>query len=204
MRDGKDAGSGEPATPPQHAHNSSPTSTHHDRRTRVPEMQCAPFDGAHPLSMRGFTGFEEFIRSQGGIVSRRELLAAGWTADELRIARGCYRRPLRLRRGWYHSSDVPDIVRRAWAHGGPLACVSALRWYASIGTVDGEASQGAYSAIGDTLHVCLPRHAKRRRVEAHPVSPLVIHCHDAANDRRSRWAVPLAVALEQARWCATP
>ncbi len=144
-----------------------------------------------PGPVRGFHGFEEFIRSHGGIVTRRELLGAGWTPDELRIAQGNFRRPTRLRRGWYCSSDVPSEVREAWAHGGPLACISALRWY---GVIDPGPPQS-------TLHVCLPRHAKQRRVEAYDPRDVVRHWHGSAHRIESRWAVSLEVAHEQARWC---
>jgi hypothetical protein len=166
-----------------------------------PQLHAAPSNAeqgaagarvAHDEQMRGFGGFEEFIRSRGGIVSRDELLDAGWTADELRIAYSFYRRPQRLRRGWYCSSDVPPEVRTAWAHGGPLACLSALRWHGILT----HAAQG-----GDTLHVCVPRHAKRRRIEAHPARPTIVHWHDSALLREYRWAVPLDVAIQQARRC---
>lgn len=142
----------------------------------------------------GFLGFDEYIRNQGGIVSRRELLAAGWTADELRIAYGLGTLR-RLRRGWYRSSDVPDEVVRAWRHGGPLACISALRWYGVTtpehpGTDDG------------VLHICLPPHAHRRAVHqlAAP-SPVIVHWHDSGERPRAQWAVPPQVAFTQARHC---
>ena len=142
--------------------------------------------------MRWYSGFEEYISAQGGIVSRRELLDAGWTPDELRIAYGNYRRPTRLRRGWYCSADVPAEVREAWRLGGALACVSALRWY------------GVLPSIGDAaaVHICLPRHTHRRRVEAHTHGGVVRHWHALADTRDFRWAVPIAVALEQARHCS--
>lgn len=141
--------------------------------------------------MRWYSGFEEYISAQGGIVSRRELLDAGWTPDELRIAYGTYGRLTRLRRGWYCSAEVPAKVREAWRHGGPLACVSALQWY------------GVLPPGGDdvTVHICLPRHAHRRRVETHAPRGVVRHWHELAAAREFRWAVPLEVASEQARHC---
>ena len=141
--------------------------------------------------MRGYGGFEEFIRARGGIVSRAELLAAGWTADELRIAYGLYGQPTRLRRGWYCSSDVPDEVREAWVHGGPLACVSALRWHGLLPPGDPD----------EAMHVCLPSHGKTRQVRSSSTRPVVRHWHDAAVAPGNRWAVPLSIALEQARHC---
>ena len=71
---------------------------------------------------RGFGGFEQFISGQGGIVTRGELLDAGWSADELRLVRDMPSQPTRLRRGWYSSREVDETVRNAWAHGGALAC----------------------------------------------------------------------------------
>ncbi len=142
--------------------------------------------------MRWYSGFDEFISAHGGIVSRRELLDAGWTADTLRMAYGIYRRPTRLRRGWYCSPEVPADVREAWSHGGPLACVSALRWYGVIPSVDDDTA----------LHVCLPRHTHRRRIEARSPRTVVLHWHDLAGAPEFRWAVPLEVAIEQARHCA--
>ena len=141
--------------------------------------------------MRGFGGFEEFIRERGGIVSRRELLSAGWTADELRIAQGNHGRPMRLRRGWYCSSDVPAVVREAWQHGGPLACVSALRWYGVAPSAQGD----------DEVHICMPRHAKRRAVVSRVPKTVVRHWYGTDAQQSSRWAVPLEVAMAQARRC---
>jgi len=167
------------------------------------------FDRPHTSSMRGYGGFEEFIRSQGGIVARHELLAAGWTADELRIAYGNYGRPTRLRRGWYCSSEVPAVVRHAWKHGGPLACVSALQWHGVLpgaGELTGgreTAGAGESGGPGDssTLHICLPRHTHRRRVEVAAPLHVVRHWHDSSLRLGNRWAVPIEVALEQQRWC---
>ncbi|WAB84227.1 hypothetical protein OVN20_01235 [Microcella daejeonensis] len=168
------------------------------------------------LAWGGFGGFEEFIRGQGGIVSRAELLDAGWTADELRIARGCYGRPTRLRRGWYCSSDVPAVVRRSWAHGGPLACWSALEWHASAGhdvargLLERRSRHSRYSSAAsrdlsggpDPLHICLPPHAQARRCEAVDPSPIVRHWHPVAEVRSARWAVPIDVAIGQALRCS--
>ncbi|WAB82056.1 hypothetical protein OVN18_03340 [Microcella daejeonensis] len=158
-----------------------------------------------PLAWGGFGGFEEFIRQQGGIVTRAELLDAGWTPDELRIATGSFRRPTRLRHGWYCSTDVPDIVRRAWACGGPLACWSALGWYADHG------SETARTAIGDrsptshnsasTIHISVESRGHARRVELDPPPLIVRHSLTTADSPRARWAVPVDVALRQTRYC---
>lgn len=141
----------------------------------------------------GFGGFEEFISERSGIVSRSELLHAGWTPDELRIAFGLGNLR-RLRRGWYRSSDVPPEVVRAWQHGGPLACVSALRWYGVTPLEVSEVDDGV-------LHICLPRHTHRRRIECPDPGPVVVHWDDAGESPRALWAVPPDVAFAQARHC---
>ena len=138
----------------------------------------------------GFDGFDAFIRHRGGIVRRSELLAAGWTPDELRIAFGLWGRPERVRRGWYCVPELPDEIRRAWAAGGPLACISAVRWH-----------QG--EPLGELLHIAMHdhRHTRRREREARRAS-VVVHWHDPADAPDNAWALPLGVALHQASRCA--
>lgn len=157
------------------------------------------------MAWGGFSGFEEFISQQGGIVTRAELLDAGWTADELRIATGWFRRPTRLRHGWYCSTDVPDAVRRAWACGGPLACWSALEWYADHGSDRARAAIGrrarAGSASPSTIHISIEPDGHARQVELDS-SPLIVrHRLITADYPGARWAAPLDVALRQTRYC---
>lgn len=159
-----------------------------------------------PLAWGGFSGFEEFIRQQGGIVTRAELLDAGWTPDELRIATGSFRRPTRLRHGWYCSTDVPDAVRRAWACGGPLACWSALEWYADHGGEVARTAIGARPSAGfdspSVIHISVEPHGHARKIELEPAPAIVRHRLVTADGARARWAVPLDVALQQTRYCS--
>ena len=65
---------------------------------------------------------EPAIRRHGGIASRAELLAAGWTPTDLWLA-DRFGDLDRIRRGWYASSELPDDARAAWRAGGPLAAL---------------------------------------------------------------------------------
>lgn len=137
--------------------------------------------------MRGFKTFDAHISHCGGILSRAELLAAGWTADEVRIGVQ-YRWLHRLCRGWYGSSDLPRAVRDAWAHGGPLACVSALEFLGLIDSLD----------AADAPHVCRPSRGHRLR----RASSATIHWSDTAFTSGDRWCVSRDAALGQAATCS--
>jgi len=131
--------------------------------------------------------FDEFISASGGIVSRAELLAAGWSADAVRF--GVQLGSLhRLCRGWYGSSDLPAEVRSAWSHGGPLACVSALAFH---GVIDQLPRQQA-------PHVCRGSRSHRLR----HTNPATIHWSDEAYSSGTRWSVSIESALAQAARCA--
>ncbi|RZT60787.1 hypothetical protein EV140_1308 [Microcella alkaliphila] len=155
--------------------------------------------GWNPRDAGGFDGFDAFIRHRGGIVRRSDLLQAGWTDDELRIAYGYWGRPERLRHGWYCVPELPDDVRRAWKAGGPLACISAIRWYAG-------------EPIGEPIHIAMHdhRHPRQRRPQAGTTTPVpstepeapIIHWHNADDAAENSWAVPLELAHRQAATCA--
>lgn len=178
----------------------------HHRRVTAERADTLRRDrSGQPLAWGGFNGFEEFIRQQGGIVTRAELLDAGWTADELRIATGSFRRPTRLRHGWYCSTDVPDAVRRAWACGGPLACWSALEWYADHGSGRAraaiEARPRGHPDVLSMIHIAVEPSGHARKVELDPPPLVVRHGLVSADSLRARWAVPLKAALQQTRYC---
>ncbi len=179
--------------------------THYRRVTAERADTLRRDRSGRPIAWGGFGGFDEFIRQEGGIVTRAELLDAGWTPDELWIATGSLRRPTRLRHGWYCSSDVPDAVRRAWACGGPLACWSALEWYADHGSVRARAALGARSLASDaspsTIHITVEPHGHARTVELDPAPPIIRHSLSTADSPRARWAAPLDVAVGQTRYC---
>lgn len=145
--------------------------------------------------MRGFSGFDAFISAHGGIVSRRELLDAGWTPDELWFGR-YYGQLDRVRRGWYGSDDLPPLVRAAWSAGGPLACLSALVHHGAIAADDPRVDLG-------TIHVALPAHAKRPTTIGRFAAPLmpVYHWSDAAIASSDRHAVSMEAARAQLARC---
>lgn len=68
----------------------------------------------------------ELIERRGGIASTKTLIAAGATRTSLRraVQGNCIDR---VREGVYAVPSVDPKVREAAAHGGTLACVSALR-----------------------------------------------------------------------------
>lgn len=138
--------------------------------------------------MRGFHSFDEYIVEQGGVMSRSELLDAGWSADDVRLGVQ-YGTLHRLCRGWYGARDLPAAVRDAWAHGGPLACVSALHFLDIIDTD---------SVDHEQLHVCRPSRAHRLRY----ATPATIHWSDEAYRSGTRWSVAPEIALQQAARCA--
>ncbi len=137
--------------------------------------------------MGGFGGFDRVIRVYGGIASRRELLAAGWTETEFWFGLR-YGNLDRIRHGWYAAADLPDEARRAWASGGPLACVSALGHYGML----------AVSST-DPLHICV-RSDGHLPLRASP--DVVVHWSTSDFFSGSRRAVSLTVALAQARACS--
>jgi len=137
--------------------------------------------------MHLFRTFDGYISHAGGIVSRSELLTAGWTADEIRLGVQ-YRRLHRLCRGWYGSSDLPAAVRAAWTHGGPLACVSALEFHGVIDPLDPP----------ERPHVCRPTRGHRLR----HAGPATIHWSDDALASGTRWCVSVESALDQATRCS--
>ena len=142
--------------------------------------------------MAGFSGFDQVIRRFGGIASRRELLAAGWSETDFWFAL-YYRNLDRIRQGWYASSELPDDARAAWRAGGPLACVSALRHYGMLDT----------SATPDeaALHICLPRGGHRPKGVP---ADVIVHWSTADRFSGTRQAVSVGVALRQARACGRP
>jgi hypothetical protein len=139
------------------------------------------------LVVREFFTFEDCIAHHGGIMSRAELLSAGWTAHEVRIGVQ-YGWLHRLCRGWYGSLDLPAPVRASWAHGGPLACVSALEYLGAI-RPDGTETPP---------HVCRPSRGHRLRYSG----AAIVHWSDADANSGDRWCVSREAALRQAARCA--
>lgn len=91
----------------------------------------------------------DLITTRGGIVRGRTLLAAGASRRDLRRAIGAGT-ILRLRDGVYAVPWLAPLIRDAAAHGGELACASALR-------------QRGVWILEDSLdlHVWVGRHGRR-------------------------------------------
>lgn len=138
---------------------------------------------------------EPAIRRHGGIASRAELLAAGWTPTDLWLA-DRFGDLDRIRRGWYASSELPDDARAAWRAGGPLACVSALLHLGMLAPAEGDEELGLHIALAANGH----RH--QQACDDARSTPLVVP-HWSTSDRCSgtRLSVSPAVALRQARGC---
>lgn len=122
------------------------------------------------------------LEAHGGVAAARSLLARGITRDYLRRAwqAGAV---LRVRRGVYASGRAHPLVLAAAAHGGAVACVSAL------------ALAGVWILGEYPLHVWLG--AKGR---SHPHESC--RCVDHHDDGGTRFGVvPLTQALVQAARC---
>jgi hypothetical protein len=165
--------------------------------------------------MRGYSGFDRFISARGGIVTRRELLDAGWTPDEVYFGRE-YGNLRRIRHGWYAASDLPPLVRLGWAAGGPLACVSALLHHGVLAPVASENAQRS-------IHIALPSHGNRLRTRTGVTDGVIVVTHWGDEGRREalapvpRWreadpalattvrhAVSVELAREQLAHCRNP
>lgn len=139
----------------------------------------------HDHWVRLFSRVSDFLDAVGGIASRTEIVAAGFTLDGIRFAVQ-FGTVQRLCRGWYGTRDLPHTVRNAWRSGGPLACVSALEFAGLIDTKP-----------GGPPHVC-------RRTRGHRLrhaDSAIIHWSDEALRSGSRFAVAPAAAAAQAALC---
>lgn len=135
------------------------------------------------------------IRSLGGIAKKGELLARGHSADAVYAATldGSI---VRIRKGWYGTSDLPEATVRAVRVGGRLACLSAAAHY------------GLWVPDSSTLHVGVPRRGSRlrtaddhrKRLAEHPDDPITVHW-TRAESAGDRHAVSLTEALDQVFRC---
>ena len=141
---------------------------------------------------------ERDIRSLGGIASTAELLRRGHTAEMLWIW-SRYGTIIRIRKGWYANSDVPDDVLRAVRVGGRLACLSAAAHHGLV-------AQSFFS-----LHVSVGRQSSRlrtandwkKRLVEHPDLDVVVHWTRIPLDG-NRQAVSPEKAMRQLQICAHP
>jgi len=138
--------------------------------------------------MLGPQALDGYLSARGGIVSFAELRSLGYDEDLLRVLLG-RRRLVRLRHGWYGSPDLPEDIRRGWAAGGPLACISALVHLGVIPDVDERNDPGV-------VHVALRRHGRQPSTTGRAAEGIGIvrHYAGAGADRR---AVSVAIALRQ-------
>ncbi len=93
---------------------------------------------------------EQRIRELGGIATTGELIALGYYPQHLLVL-AAFGRIVRIRKGWYASTDVDEAVIQARRVGGVLACMSAL------------AHHGWCEPEPSVLHVRVPRSASRLR-----------------------------------------
>lgn len=135
----------------------------------------------------------ELIQRRGGIASTKTLIAAGATRSALRraVQGECVER---VREGLYAAPLVDANVRAAAAHGGALACVSALR------------SHGVWVLDDERLHVWLGTRGRHHEVASRASAQLArkgrcacVRHHDAG--RAGFGIVSLPQALVQAARC---
>ena len=138
---------------------------------------------------------EERIRALGGIATTGELIEAGYNPQYLRVLAE-FGRIVRIRKGWYASTEVDQAVIQARRVGGTLACMSAL------------AHHGWCEPEPSVLHVSVPRSASRLRSPEGPRDmrepagsmQVVVHWSRRA-PTGDRQAVSLGEAIAQAHSC---
>lgn len=110
----------------------------------------------------------DVIDGQGGIASRRQLLAWGVDPGWIDVAAWYGRSVIRVRNGWFARPSENREVLRAWRVGGRLTCVSALAFH------DG-------AEAGPVLHVEVPgwstqlRDPDDHRKRLRPDTAVVVH-----------------------------
>lgn len=160
------------------------------------------------------TGFlpqpvRRLLHRHGGIVSTSELRSVHVDQTHLELLRD-YGSLQAVRQGWHCEPALPDVVRLSWRFGGPLACVSALAYYAYLDSGRDLRALELDDLSGDgRLHVCVvsnqpripsPALLARRWSIAEPREPS-IHWSTDAFFSGNRRAVSRRVALWQADRC---
>jgi len=131
---------------------------------------------------------ERIVRELGGIASTAEILRRGYDTTTIRLVSD-YGRIRRLRQGWYGVPELSADSARAWKVGGTLTCVSAA------------VHHGLWADDAQTLHVRVPGHASRLRIDDPAV--VVVHWSNAPVTG-TRLAVSVDEALEAIRRCQPP
>lgn len=137
---------------------------------------------------------DDLLDDCDGIVSHSELRSDGWDDEILRLLLG-RGRIVRLRHGWYGAPGLHPDVRRAWAAGGPLACISALVHHGAVRADDPRHDPQA-------VHVSLPRQARHPTTLGLDVGDAVIVWHYSAGPIDTRRAVGIETARRQLARCA--
>lgn len=122
----------------------------------------------------------------GGIASWAQLESVGCEAEQVRISVN-YGRIIRIRKGWFAATWVPEEAVRAWRIGGRLACVSALAFHGEL------ENPGPHEPI----HLLVPRAAHLR---LRPGESAVVHW-TRRPPTGTRLAVPVELARRQAAHC---
>jgi very-short-patch-repair endonuclease len=131
------------------------------------------------------------LTAVGRIARRRDLVAAGFVDRELTSAVRAGR-ILRVRHGWYATTDTAELLRQAVRVGGRLTGVSALR------------ARGLFLPRPDRIHLSVPRNAARlrsrhdRRVRLNPRGGVRVHWSEPSGRSRvpSDWIASDEEALE--------
>lgn len=144
--------------------------------------------------MRWLSSLDDVLDAHEGVVAYRELLALTGSEELVRYVVRRHRL-LRLRRGWYGAPDLPTEIRRSWAAGGPLACISALVHHGAVRADDPRHDPQA-------AHVPLPRQARHPTTLGLDVGDAVIVWHYSAAPIDTRRAVGIETARRQLARCA--
>lgn len=138
---------------------------------------------------------DDYVTACGGIVSFAELRSLGYDEDLMRVLLG-RRRLVRLRHGWYGKPGLPEAVRRGWAAGGPLACISALAHHGLVHADDRRHDPRV-------VHIAVRRHGRAPATIGREAVGLGIvrHYVDTVPDRR---AVSAEIARHQLSRCRLP
>jgi hypothetical protein len=133
---------------------------------------------------------ERVIRSRGGFLRRRDLLARGYRDPHIRAALAS-RRIFRVRHGWYSVPDTPEPAIRAVRVGGRLTGIAALESYGL------RVPRRAVVDIAVPRGACRLRSPRDRRTRLADDEPVAIHWTDPprATIPPGSWRVSLDDAL---------
>lgn len=143
--------------------------------------------------MHWLSSVDDVLDAHEGVVAYRELLAMTHSEELVRHLVRRHRLQ-RLRRGWYGAPGLPLDVRRSWAAGGPLGCISALVHHGVVRADDPRHDPGA-------VHVTLPRRARPPSTLGPDVGDALIIWHYSDAPLSTRRAVDTETARRQLARC---